>query len=56
MLGICFLQEAPERAIESDRRAWRFGLSRERGMEEGFRCAIGRCFGKKKSKSTPVIG
>jgi hypothetical protein len=49
LLGICFLREAPERAIGSDRRAGKWGLRGKRVK----RCfgVSGRCFGKKKAPS-----
>jgi len=31
LLGVCFLREAPERAIGSDRRAGKWGLRGKRG-------------------------
>jgi len=37
LLGICFLREAPERAIGTDRRARKWGLRGKRGRK--------RCFG-----------
>jgi GT2 family glycosyltransferase len=41
LLGICFLREAPERAIELDRRAGKRGLRGKRGRKRCLGVSVG---------------
>ena len=49
-------REAPEIAFGAGPEGGEKGVAGEKGTEEMFRFVGGRCFGKKKPQSMPVIG